>query len=172
MTEQTTLKRCSRCKEDLPLSKFGKAKRTHDGLQTYCTSCFNDYSRERREKKGDHCRAVDRARYARQPEKEKARQQAFHQRHPERRAIVRRKQTLKAYGLTPADYDAMLESQDNACAICDSEDPKHWSGKFHVDHDHLTGVVRGLLCHNCNSLLGHSQDDTEILSAAIEYLDS
>lgn len=42
---------------------------------------------------------------------------------------------------------------------------------FHIDHDHDTGVVRGLLCNLCNLLLGHARDQQDVLRAAIEYLD-
>lgn len=72
------------------------------------------------------------------------------------------------YGITPEQYDALLASQDNRCAICRSEGsgPKGW----HVDHDHVTGTVRGLLCGPCNLGLGHFNDDVDRLRAAIAYI--
>jgi len=72
---------------------------------------------------------------------------------------------LKArYGITAADAERMLHSQDGRCAIC------HERPADHVDHDHLTGRVRALLCFNCNGGLGQFRDDPELLAAAIEYL--
>lgn len=72
---------------------------------------------------------------------------------------------LKArYGITAADAERMLEQQDGLCAIC-RERPAD-----HVDHDHLTGRVRALLCFNCNGGLGQFHDDPELLAAAVEYL--
>lgn len=74
------------------------------------------------------------------------------------------------YGLSHEQFVAMLDEQDNACAICRSTE---WPGKGnrpHVDHDHATGEVRGLLCGRCNFGLGQFQDDPARLAAAIKYL--
>lgn len=72
------------------------------------------------------------------------------------------------YGLTIKDYESLLAAQDHKCSICrrglDAFEP-------HVDHSHATGQVRGLLCFNCNTGLGHFRDDITVLKAAIEYLD-
>jgi hypothetical protein len=73
---------------------------------------------------------------------------------------------LKArYGITGEQAAEMLDAQDGLCAIC-RERPAD-----HVDHDHLTGRVRGLLCFNCNGGLGQFRDDPELLRAALDYLD-
>lgn len=82
----------------------------------------------------------------------------------------RRAVTLSIYGLTPEDYDHILATQGNACAICHSPDPQHWSGRFQIDHDHETLRVRGLLCAKCNGGLGLFDDDPEKLRAAVRYL--
>lgn len=73
------------------------------------------------------------------------------------------------YGITLEDYDDMLLDQKGVCAICGTDDPKG-KGRFHVDHCHTTGKVRGLLCHHCNVGLGHFEDNIERLLDAIEYL--
>ena len=73
---------------------------------------------------------------------------------------------LKArYGITGADAERMFEEQGGLCAIC-CERPAD-----HVDHDHLSGRVRRLLCFNCNGGLGQFHDDPELLRAAIDYLE-
>ena len=63
----------------------------------------------------------------------------------------RRKQkeyNLTRYGLTLNNYEQMLKDQNNSCAICGG--PPSTKGVFHVDHDHVTNIVRGLLCAACN----------------------
>lgn len=63
-------------------------------------------------------------------------------------STTKRKPTrAKALGVSDAEYARMLEAQDGHCALCENE-PK--SRKLHVDHDHRTGKVRGLLCFRCN----------------------
>ena len=71
------------------------------------------------------------------------------------------------YGITIAEYDSILESQNNACAICGSE----ITGKGGLDHCHATGKIRGVLCAHCNAAIGHMNDDIERLRKAISYLE-
>jgi hypothetical protein len=80
------------------------------------------------------------------------------------------KLVLRKYNLTPEKHFQMLKDQDNKCAICKSSNAKGRSKKFHIDHDHKTGNVRGLLCHHCNVALGSFFDNTTSLQAAIDYL--
>jgi len=84
-----------------------------------------------------------------------------------------RANTLRRHGITPDVYTEMLESQNGVCAICGEEQKRKLRGKvlpLHIDHDHATGKVRGLLCHHCNAGLGHFFDKPEVLSRAIAYL--
>lgn len=77
------------------------------------------------------------------------------------------------YGIDADDYADMLAAQDSKCKICQSLGLKiNKNAKVHlvVDHDHQTGAVRGLLCHNCNRALGLLQDNKEIAYRAAEYL--
>jgi hypothetical protein len=73
----------------------------------------------------------------------------------------------KRYGLTLADYDALLAEQGGVCAICRSPPT---SIRLAVDHCHATGTVRGLLCTNCNQAIGKLNDSPELLRSAINYL--
>ena len=75
-----------------------------------------------------------------------------------------------AYGITPEKYDEMLAAQGGVCAICKSEDTKHKSDKFNIDHNHTTGEVRGLLCGSCNTALGLFGDSVDTLMSAAAYL--
>lgn len=74
------------------------------------------------------------------------------------------------YGVTPEQYDAMLEAQGGRCAICSATE-SGGKGGWHVDHCHDSKAVRGLLCHNCNLMLGNAKDDPARLRAAIAYLE-
>lgn len=88
----------------------------------------------------------------------------------EARKKARDYQLKKKFGISPEDYDQLLESQDGRCAICRRPDSRSRYKPFHVDHDHKTGKVRGLLCAGCNTGLGNLQDDPEVLLRAIAYL--
>jgi hypothetical protein len=83
-----------------------------------------------------------------------------------------RKYALKNnYGLSVEQVDEMLKAQNYCCKICglhESEIPKC---RLFVDHKHNTKEIRGLLCQNCNSALGHAKDNAETLLAMVEYLD-
>ena len=82
-----------------------------------------------------------------------------------------KKYRLRKYGLTVEQYDAMLASQDNRCAICSTATPaKH--GSWCIDHDHKTNKARGLLCVKCNAGLGNFDENVGFLLAAERYLQS
>jgi hypothetical protein len=82
--------------------------------------------------------------------------------HKGREYILRNK-----YGIEPEDYKKMYLSQKGLCAICKQPSPDK---PLCVDHNHITGIVRGLLCDSCNLLLGCAHDDTQTLAEAILYL--
>ena len=84
-----------------------------------------------------------------------------------RKANLRRK-LKQRYGLTLADYQAMVAEQDNKCAICFQ--PCTVNERLSVDHCHTTGQVRGLLCACCNSILGMAKDSPTVLISAVRYL--
>lgn len=76
----------------------------------------------------------------------------------------------RRYGLTVADYEALLTQQNGVCAICGKACPTR--GRLSVDHDHATGEVRGLACHKCNTALGLFDDNPTLLRAAAAYLET
>jgi hypothetical protein len=75
---------------------------------------------------------------------------------------------FKHYGITIEDYNRLLEQQGGVCAICGR--PPVSKRRFHVDHNHKTGVVRGLLCSGCNTAVGGVHEDTNVLQKMIAYL--
>lgn len=77
----------------------------------------------------------------------------------------------KLYGLDGTTFQDLLEAQDGKCAICGREPSGRPRDKvLHVDHDHETGIVRALLCHDCNKALGCLRDSSEIAEKAMRYL--
>ena len=78
-------------------------------------------------------------------------------------------QLKKLYGLTPEQRDQMFEAQGRVCKCCGSDDPKAING-WHVDHCHSTGLVRGILCQQCNIMLGCAADNPLTLLKGAEYL--
>jgi hypothetical protein len=98
-----------------------------------------------------------------------------------RRQVARDKRIEQTYGLTAAEYQALLAFQGGACAICQRATGK--TRRLAVDHDHKQAVLdghdeekacqscrRGLLCRPCNRLLGHLRDDPTALERAADYL--
>ena len=83
----------------------------------------------------------------------------------ERKGGARNYHLRRRYGITAVQFDAMVEEQGGVCALCRVRKPDH------VDHDHLTGAVRGVLCSCCNQGLGNFRDDAATLRLAADYLE-
>ena len=85
------------------------------------------------------------------------------------RSIQVRSANLKTkYGITVAQFNAMFLAQGSCCAICRTtvSGGRNWM----VDHCHVLNKIRGILCHNCNIMIGNAKDDVSILNSAISYL--
>lgn len=134
------MKKCTKCKEEKPLSDFNKNKSRKDGYQSSCKKCHSKMMLEYKEngfkKKSD--RKVD---------------------------LKRR------YGISEKEYNQMYKLQNGKCALCDSGNiGRKGAVHFCVDHNHKTGEVRGLLCHNCNVVLGKIKDSKNWLQRALKYI--
>lgn len=89
---------------------------------------------------------------------------------PPRVRKTSRELTIKAkYDLTPEQWDDRFEEQGRCCGMCKSPTPGSKLG-WHTDHCHVAKRVRAILCHHCNSMLGHAKDDIERLQAGVLYL--
>lgn len=120
-------------------------------------------------------------RYAANPEAVKARVAKWQKDNPEKhRAIKKRWQRKntehlrwynirRQYEIDQPTWEAMFAKQGKACAICRGTEPGAKHG-WHTDHIHGTKIVRGILCHQCNTMLGRAKDDPEILIKGAEYL--
>ncbi len=92
---------------------------------------------------------------------------------PEYRRSKNAKRVVARYGLSVTEYEALLEKQGYACAICGTPHYDENGKRLYIDHNHAEGLkaVRGLLCSPCNFGLGLFKDNPEILRAAAEYLE-
>ena len=162
-TEQPT-KKCLKCGVEQPPASFPQQRVSPKGVvyrKSRCNSCVAERLRT--------LRVIDPA----------------HRAHKNAMALKWRKAnpgkykdcidnwTLKhKYGIGVADYDRMLAAQGGGCAICGSiKSYSKRGGRFHVDHCHATGKVRGLLCQACNTTLGQMRENPDTLRAAAAYLE-
>jgi len=85
--------------------------------------------------------------------------------HYERKSNLKRK-----FGLTVEQYDELLRQQNGVCKICFKINPDE--SRLAVDHNHITGEIRGLLCINCNKGIGHFMDNIALLEEAKRYVET
>lgn len=76
--------------------------------------------------------------------------------------------SVAVYGLAPGEYAARYAAQGGLCALCRRATGR--TKRLARDHDHVTGEVRGLLCHPCNKILGHARDDPQFFARGYHYL--
>lgn len=148
-----TEKRCNGCGETKPLEDFHRHSRHKDGRQARCKIC--------------QTQSVLTG-YRDNPQRHAAYNREWSRKNRDRKADI----ALKTrFGLPHGTYARLLSKQDGRCAICRTDTPRG-HGRFHVDHDELTGAVRGLLCTSCNTGIGQLKHSKEILLAAVDYLDN
>lgn len=154
------MKLCSRC-------KVAPSPRNSDPrANSFCKPCLKAYQHEHYLAHKSSYVARTKARRAKHPEVS-ARQSVEATRRwrvkvgPE---FLKLKAVQDRYGLSAEEYKALLVKQNGCCAIC------NMSRKLHVDHDHQTDAVRGLLCFRCNAAIGNFDDSPERLEAAATYI--
>ena len=89
---------------------------------------------------------------------------------PRGRAAVLNNARYRKYGVTPAQFRALLKKQGNRCGVCRTAIPGGRDNTWHQDHNHRTGKARGILCARCNSGLGYFRDSPALLQKAVSYL--
>jgi len=102
----------------------------------------------------------------------RARGYAAAQREKDPRRVISIK-LMSNYGITLEQYEELERVQGGCCAICGRKEPLLRDGKparWHVDHDHVRKMVRGLLCSSCNNGIGRFKDDPALLQRAASYL--
>lgn len=162
MVSENGTKVCCKCGEKKPVSEFHKDKNSSDGYTYQCKACRNAKYKEYY-----HANA-DKMKEKRESTKE-YRKEYYND--SERKLQYRKKYIEREFGIKYEQYDQMLEEQKGVCAICGCPETKPNAKYLAVDHNHETGIVRGLLCNNCNRALGLLKDNKEILQNAIKYLE-
>lgn len=160
-------KRCRKCGVVKPLDAFYRDAAGRDGHRPECKEC----TAARRKRWYTENKDREIARVADWQRRNAERHRAYQQERRQQPAVKRKNREghlRRKYGITLADYDALLKHQEGVCAICGREPRDDIA--LHVDHDHATGAVRGLLCFRCNNAVGDLGDDPVILQRAADYL--
>jgi len=157
------VKTCKSCGATKPLADFYGNPAGRDGTRPECKDCTRaEKKRWYHQNRKSEIKRV--GQWQREnPEMVRATMKRFTA--SGKRNISNRKTHLKRkYGLALEAFDALLASQGGGCAVCGRTDADN------VDHDHVTGRVRGILCFNCNVAIGHVAEDEDRLVALIAYL--
>jgi hypothetical protein len=128
----------------------------------------------RHQLKGDEIRAYGKRYYQENRERLLGQQKAYKLAMPvELRRFRNSSYSLRhRHGLTPEQYDEILIAQGGKCALCETrQGEKGFNGRLHVDHDHITGKIRGLLCMYCNHALERVENHNGWANRAHEYLE-
>lgn len=178
------MKRCSKCGLEKPLTEFWRDAHTPDGKYRHCKDCCREaqrqwkaknpervkhHAKKFREEHPEQVKQWMRDAYERNPQKYIDYATARKDRDPEAWAYLQfRNRLRREYGLAIEDYERMLAEQGELCAIC--RGPQTPGRRLAVDHCHKTGLVRGLLCDNCNKTLGLFGESAERFDRCAEYL--
>lgn len=146
------MKKCKKCLVEKKLTEFFKDAKMPDGHRNDCKQCKMQGTMTWRKNNKDRYNQLARDWRKKNPEN------------------VRKSDRKRNYGITHEQFEQLLIKQNFNCAICQNKLILAEKRKMHVDHDHATGAIRGLLCNNCNNGLGHFKDNNEYLKNAIKYL--
>ena len=162
------VKTCKKCGKQKALDEFHRDSAGKDGRRPECTECARAYrrqwyvaNREEAIRRTQQWRTDNRDRYDEY--------RAEYRQRPERKRKMRDLYYRRTFGISADEVDALIAAQGGACAICGRTPEREAS--WHVDHDHETGAVRGVLCIDCNHGIGKLGDSIERLQAAIAYLE-
>jgi len=163
---------CTGCEKEKSITEFGKNNSSKSGLRSRCKKCESEYGLKRyhsNPKKFNEQKRIYRLNnleHCKQLERKSSRKNST------KRLGKNRFYKLKAYGLTPQDYDFMLAAQSFKCEICPTkhESEENKFQKLSVDHCHKTGKVRALLCTLCNGAVGFVRESLETVENLKNYL--
>jgi hypothetical protein len=160
-------KTCTKCYILKETKMFCSRKESKDGLRSWCMECQRLNSEEWKLKNPDKAIQMAKKSDSKRSKKRHKTTKLWEKNNPE----MLRTKRLRKYGLTIAQYDSMLERQNNKCAICKTHKDQ-FKKPLYVDHRHSDKIVRGLLCMKCNCAISFFQDNPDICDAAAFYLRS
>ncbi|MCU1378639.1 MAG: hypothetical protein JWN29_1622 [Acidimicrobiales bacterium] len=160
-------KRCKVCGKLKPFSDFYRMAEMKDGHRNDCKAC--NLAAKAARYKADPAPAIARAKRWQEENRDRhlANQRGRRER-PDVKARNRDGHLRRKFGITQERYAELLAAQGGGCAVCRKK-PKP-GRSLHVDHDHATGAVRGLLCFSDNAALGHLAEDEVRIDALLGYL--
>jgi hypothetical protein len=166
------LRECITCKKVKPIEEFYHRKVSDGTIRPYsdCKECSKKRSKNATITEKDKIRVIKK-RYREKHKDELTKKHSEHYyNNKEYYYNVTRKNRLRvAFGITITEYEEILKLQNNKCAICGNPSNSSRYGLV-VDHDHITGEIRSLLCNNCNTGIGLLKEDPVILQKAVEYI--
>lgn len=164
-------RRCARCGHVGPeKDDFVRDVRCRGGFRNQCGSCLATARQQHARSNPAHVLAVTFAWRKSNPEKWRSYRVKYWKKHKVKLSAERRRRRLADYGLTPEQFDAIVEAQGGRCRICGDPPTGRWK-RLHVDHDHKTGAIRGLLCVGCNRAIGYLSDSPERARRVADYLE-
>ena len=178
LEEVMDTKKCPRCNQVLLVDNFYVCSRYKDGRNTYCITCNAELNKiyrikhkaTEKKRKADYIiknRELVR-KYARSYKYKNTENRKFTRSLPESKRKVAEAHLRHKYGMTLHDKEQMIRSQNYKCKICGS---KFKSMRYaQVDHNHITGKIRSILCVSCNSVLGRYNEDIKVFENMIKYL--
>lgn len=188
------MKKCTKCGSLKSLDEFYKKAEGRQGVSASCKECIRSSRNKRYAEDSEYRnRILERQRADANPARAKinnARSRERYRNSPDRREQVsewgkkynsrpevklkKRDYNLrKCFGIGLVDFEKMEDEQDHVCAICGNKETTERNGvqlPLHVDHNHRTGKIRGLLCNRCNRTVGLFEDNIDIMASAISYL--
>lgn len=158
---------CSRCGKSYPIHEFRLIKGNH--RTSHCKACAREYLAEWRGRNAERIRIERSDRHSNMTAEQREAKRRKDREAYARNVEAQRDARLRAdFGISLVEYQQILDRQNGRCAICGQT---CGSGRnLAVDHDHETGLVRGLLCMNCNNGLGRFKDRADLLRNALRYL--
>ena len=166
----TEKKKCSECQKFLPINEFNKNKQSKDGLFCKCKTCLSSYLKGYYGEHKEGHLEKGKAYYSKNKNTLFVKQKEHYIKN---RVELNKRQTIynrkKRYGVSEEEYKTMFLKQNGNCLGCGTNQSK-LKKALHVDHCHITGKVRGLLCATCNLALGYAKDNEQILLNLIKYL--